>query len=377
MKEKIQRLLKASKEVINNCSLPNGAIVAANTDLINYPPNAVSYRFVWPRDASYTCVAANLLGLNKIPERFFYWILDHAENFKTTKKLYNVYNTNGTIHGTCLPKKFYNISSKTAKNYFYINAFGTHFQADQYGALLWAIDHHIKTTKRKPKRLLILIRLLTEGLCNSWNNDHFKYPCFDLWEEIVTNPKKKQVHISSLAMAILGLECSMNYFSSAKTKRILKQMKERLNELIINKVPQIIKKNKKIDSSMLSLVWPTNLLTPNDKLFQCIINHIIKNNTNSQGGLLRYPGDKYSGMIKHGIHQLNGAGAWPILNFWISICLASVDKKKANNYHKWVVNKVNKYIPEQIFVEKNKKSISPLCWSHSMFVIASKKLGYF
>ena len=35
-----------------------------------------------------------------------------------------------------------------------------------------------------------------------------------------------------------------------------------------------------------------------------------------------------------------------------------------------------KYIPEQIFKEKFRKSVAPLAWSHAMFVIAAKELGY-
>jgi GH15 family glucan-1,4-alpha-glucosidase len=39
--------------------------------------------------------------------------------------------------------------------------------------------------------------------------------------------------------------------------------------------------------------------------------------------------------------------------------------------------KGRKHIPEQFFANRIQVSVSPLCWSHSMFVIASRKLGLF
>ncbi len=50
-------------------------------------------------------------------------------------------------------------------------------------------------------------------------------------------------------------------------------------------------------------------------------------------------------------------------------------KEEAMKYYNKVIDLVDKYIPEQIFDNKIQKSISPLCWSHAMFVIATKELG--
>ena len=54
------------------------------------------------------------------------------------------------------------------------------------------------------------------------------------------------------------------------------------------------------------------------------------------------------------------------------------NKLKALKYYKRVLDdlKKEKFIPEQIFGNNIQVSVKPLCWSHSMFVIASKELGY-
>ncbi|NIT03321.1 hypothetical protein GTO10_00005, partial [Candidatus Saccharibacteria bacterium] len=78
-RDKVRELLEKSKEVLLECSLDNGAIVAANSDRPDYPPQANYYRFVWPRDTSFACVAADRLGLFEIPEKFFAWMWERAE----------------------------------------------------------------------------------------------------------------------------------------------------------------------------------------------------------------------------------------------------------------------------------------------------------
>gem|GEM_PF-1330418 len=45
-------------------------------------------------------------------------------------------------------------------------------------------------------------------------------------------------------------------------------------------------------------------------------------------------------------------------------------------YYDWVLERTDEFIPEQIFDNEIQVSVSPLLWSHAMFVIASGVLGY-
>jgi len=86
---------------------------------------------------------------------------------------------------------------------------------------------------------------------------------------------------------------------------------------------------------------------------------------------MRYPGDRYDGTLRRA-----GAGAWPLLNFWMSIYyIKSGNRREARKYFDWVIERVDKKLPEQI-KNNNPSSIIPLTWSHAMFIIASKFLGY-
>lgn len=97
-------------------------------------------------------------------------------------------------------------------------------------------------------------------------------------------------------------------------------------------------------------------------------------------GVYRYENDEYDGwMYQKNMHRKKGAGYWPLLNFWMALYYLEADNKtKAMKYYNKVIldMKGKKYIPEQIFNNNIQVSVSPLCWSHSMFVIVSKNLGY-
>jgi GH15 family glucan-1,4-alpha-glucosidase len=60
----------------------------------------------------------------------------------------------------------------------------------------------------------------------------------------------------------------------------------------------------------------------------------------------------------------------------MSIYYSCGEKDNARKFFDLPLGRIDKYIPEQIFEDKSRPSISPLLWSHAMFVIAAKFLGY-
>ena len=92
---KIENMIRVSKEIIRESQLDNGAIVAANATKDYYPPTAKNYFYVWPRDASYVCIAADIAGIGGVQEKFFDWCLERAEGFNETGLFYEKYYVNG------------------------------------------------------------------------------------------------------------------------------------------------------------------------------------------------------------------------------------------------------------------------------------------
>ena len=91
MKNKIKQLLDSSKDVILDCTLENGGIVAANSSKEYYSKDAKNYFYVWPRDGAYNCMAADVVGINYIQEKFFTWLSDRAEGWEETGLFYEKY----------------------------------------------------------------------------------------------------------------------------------------------------------------------------------------------------------------------------------------------------------------------------------------------
>ncbi|MBN2594498.1 MAG: glycoside hydrolase family 15 protein [Sedimentisphaerales bacterium] len=392
-RNKIKELIQVSKEVIEDGSLENGAIVAANSDKSIYPATTQDYRYVWIRDAAYVCMAADLLGLREIPERFFNWCFNRAEDFKETGLFYNAYNVNGTIHGTLISPNEPRVPRHLRETCIDLIHCGTQFQPDQSGSLLFAIDHHVKHFNTDVSKFKKLIEKAASGICRVWKGDAFILPCYDLWEERCVLPKQRGFHTYSLAMCIAGLRAAIEMQGKKKKwMRTKKEMSDTFAKVYSGSTKSIHRTYRKgklarnritgkndmlPDTSLLGLVWPSGILNPNDEVMKRTVREVIKSNTTNGGDLFRYPADRYCGGVRKGWVTLTGAGTWPLLSFWMSIYYnLSGDKENARKFFDRTLERIDKYIPEQIFEDKSRSSISPLLWSHAMFVIAAKYLGH-
>ncbi len=340
----MDRLLQRSRRVIMACALENGAIVASDTDSTNYPKNVKSYRYVWPRDAAYTCVAADILGLDHISEGFFEWCEKRAYGPCETGFFLENYHTNG------LPNR------QTGSP-----------QLDQTGTVLWAIKEHgggwdgLTTT-------------LADGLLRVWDGDHFKIACADLWEERIAHPKKKQNHTYTLASCSMGLRCAYELTGDEKYGRVSEEMAACI-ETKHGKIPRTTGvRPDTVDASLIGLVWPFDVLEKEGVIANAIAR--IEREIMRNGCLMRYPKDIYDSQ-QRGYEPVNkGAGSWPLLNLWMCIAKAKMGKKRdAARYFDWVRENTDELIPEQVFDDKDRKSVKPLCWAHSLYAIAAKELG--
>jgi GH15 family glucan-1,4-alpha-glucosidase len=349
----ISNLIESSKQVIKDCVLENGSIVAANCAKDYFPKEAKYYTYVWPRDASFTCVAADILKID-IQERFFDWCMGRAEGFQDTGLFYEKYFVNGL---------------KALQR----------FQPDQTGSVLWAIWHHFKDDPTKATKYKRLIIKAANGICKKWEKDHFSLITNDLWEERLTFPDLKDNFTYSLAACIKGLECANMIIPCNRWVKVAAMMRERLeshHEDYFFRSYGVLS-DMRIDASLLGLVYPFEVFLPSDRRIISTVRK-IEANIVIEGGVHRYENDDYDGWMFEDLHRNKGAGAWPLLNFWMSIYYSKAgDKSKAEKCYNWVLERVDTpFIPEQIFSNNKQVSVRPLCWSHSMFILASKELGY-
>lgn len=347
------QIVEISKTILKDCSLDNGGIVAANSSKDYFPAAAKNYYYVWPRDAAFACLAADLYGMHEIPQRFFSWCINRAEGFRETGLFYEKYHPNG------------------------LKAL-SRFQPDQTGSLILAVYHHLMKHPPSTGEKLYpeIINKAAEGLCKVWDEDHFTLVSNDLWEERLCFPDLKETFTYSLASCIGGLRAADELLPSTKWRNVARQMKDRLDMHFeghfirsYGKLP-----DRRIDASVLGLVYPFGVYDANDERIRATIGE-LEQKLNFNGGIHRYEHDEYDGWMIDGHHRKKGAGAWPLLNFWLAIYfLKSGNKEKASRYFNWVLNKTShtQFLPEQVFENSLQQSVSPLLWSHVMYLLASE-----
>ncbi|MBU1167812.1 hypothetical protein KKC60_05435 [Patescibacteria group bacterium] len=353
--DKIQKTIERSKEVIKDVSVINGGIVAANTDQPYYPRHAKNYHYVWPRDAAYICVAADMIGLD-ITNPFLAWLESRPEDFVKEGLLFERYATNGRKEGS------------------------GQFQPDQAGTILWAIYEHLKDERDKCREHEVLIRRLADGLVSEWKGKYFFKNTVDLWEEGArrTSTKMENNFTYSLAACGRGLMLADQLINNPSWAKASSQMLELVGQAYSKERQYFLRNHGRIDdfnvdASLLGLVYPFEAVEANDER---MINTVkmMEEKIVENGGVHRFEMDYYDG--EGSGHE--GGGAWPILNFWMAIYYATKgDRNKSEEYYFWVLDKIDDdgFIPEQIF-EDFREGIKPLAWSHAMFIVASKHLGF-
>jgi len=347
-------LLTVSKQVIRDCALNNGAIVAANSFMPYYPKDAANYLYVWPRDAAFICMAAEALGINDIQQPFFTWLIERAEGWNTTGLFYEKYYLNGR---------------KALSR----------FQPDQAGIVVFMVGNYIKKNLRLKAKYEHLITHTALGLTKIWNKNSFGVPTNDLWEGRIAYPDLEENFSYSTAACVAGLRVANQLFPTADFENTCNEMEyallqsAKVNGYFCRSFGKLI--DQGIDASLLGLIWPYEIISPTSDLTKNTIQRILQ--LENAYGLYRYEHDEYDGWMLNTGHRNKGAGYWPLLNFWLAIVLSKMGKKDdANKYFQKVLQDLQSYyIPEQIFSNNIQVSVTPLCWSHAMFVLASAELG--
>lgn len=352
---KVHQLINSSQQVINDVCLDNGAIVAANTTKEYYPAEAVNYFFVWPRDAAYIAMAAHELGQGEVIINFLHWIRQRAEGWQENGLLY----TNYCAHG------IREISS---------------YQPDQAGILLYAIWYCLEGNKEKLSEFKDVITKTADGLVSVWGGECFNVVTNNVWEGRYAHPDLKENFSYSLAAVASSLEKAASMTGESKYQQTAEEMKKMLKDNL-SKYGYAVSRfgrmdNRNINASALGLVYPFGVFEPKDEIINETMNR-IQGVLVKDYGVYRSAYDRYDGWMHQGRKMNKGAGYWPLLNFWMSIVLnRKGERSEAEKYFNKVLQDVNEYIPEQIFANNIQKGVSPLGWSHAMFVLASKELGY-
>ena len=356
------------KENINRTTLITMLLSNYNGGIIASPSTYPDYRYVWNRDSSYICMALDLYGIHDIPEKFFQWC-----------------SLSQNPNGSWLQNYFVNGKPRL-----------TAMQDDQVGITIYSLLVHYNITKNK-KILIKHWNMVKKAgnyiyeVLNSLKNS------FDLWEE--------NIGIFSYTIGALygGLNSAVkiakiinikDYNLLYKWENKIKYIKDNIHKIYSEKEKRFIKSinplnnivDLTIDTSILGLSFPFNLVSPDDERMINTANQIEKAFNYNIGGIGRYPNDVYF-----------GGNPWIITTLWLALyyrqlveTLKEKDKLNGNNNNnkniekyseksnkliKWSLKyQFNGLYPEQIHKDIGVPiSAIPLGWSHAMVLMALNK----
>lgn len=347
----ITRLLDSSRKVFQDCQLENGGIVAAPSHMPYFPKEAKNYFFVWPRDALFICRAASRLGLN-LHDGLFEWAV-RAEGWAETGLFFEKYNANG-------------------------NKARHEWQPDQTGSVLLAIQDRYPMGEMPP-HVEHLLTHSANGLCARWNGKSFDWRAQDLWEERFASADYEQNFTYSIAACARGLMAAYQLRGNERWREVAEQMIAIIDGFWTERFGRTSGRlpDRRIDGSLVGLAYPFRIIDASDPRMTATIDEIMRRLW--ADGVMRYEGDDYDGhMYADGYHRKNGAGHWPLLTLWLAITHAERgEMEKAFALYNHVLSTVPEsgMIAEQVFDNDIQVAVSPLAWSHAMFVLATEALG--
>jgi len=353
---RIVELIALSESVYDACLLPNGCLVAAPSHLPIYPASAKSYLYCWPgRDLGFALVAMEALGRD-VRATLLRWLWERAEDFQLSGLIYEEYHPNG-------PRR------------------GAEWQPDQAGTLLWAL---CKAPHTDDVTEVNVVRVLADGLANMWDGKLFVMRHRDLWERRFASPRHGSNFGYTLAATAKGLRLASEVYNNALWQRCADEMTAQLEDGWRDSAGHYLRRfgpigdDPVIDASLIGLAWPFDVLSEAERVQATVAE--IETRLLSELGVYRYLFDGYDGEVERvGAELRQGAGAWPLLTFWLAIVRQRLGQPdRAREIYRIGLDNIDPdgYLPEQVFpVGGERIGVRPLLWSHMMFVLATLELG--
>jgi phosphorylase kinase alpha/beta subunit len=177
-----------------------------------------------------------------------------------------------------------------------------------------------------------------------------------MWEE------DEELHASSVGACIAGLESIKRLPQIQVPEELIQKGKEALNALLPRE-----SERKFVDLSLLSLIWPYNVVTEEqrDKILENVEYHLLR-----ERGVIRYKGDRY---YNKNNDQVSEEAEWTFGLAWLAIIYQKMGQTdKAYEYLKnLIAADTQDGVPELYFSNSPEyNDNTPLGWSESLFIVA-------
>lgn len=337
------KLIKQHLEILKGLQYESGLFAASKKNI------GTGYDKAWLRDNFYECLAFEVVEDFDTVRKTYRAILDIFK--KHEKKIdYAISNKPEYTHQYIHPR--YN--PQTFEEYW--EEWGNK-QNDSIGCILFKIgelEARGAGSIIKDEDDLRVIQKLVWYLSTLeyWND-----PDSGMWEE------NQEIHASSVGACVAGLSAIAVVDLIDVPERLLESGRAVLRELLPRE-----SKEKFTDLALLSLIWPYNVVTPEERevILQNVEYHLLKDH-----GVIRYKGDRYYNNNTDGWSE---EAEWTFGLSWLAIIYEKLgEEEQANKFIELAKNAVTKdgLVPELYYSNSDRfNDNTPLGWSESMFIVA-------
>ena len=354
------RLRRASIRIIKANQAITGAYIAS--------PNFRVYNYSWFRDGAFIAEAMSASGETESALNFHKWatrvIIDREEKIASLiRKKRQGEEIAPEEHLHCR----YRADGQESDEYW------TNLQLDGFGTWIWSLDKFLSRGNALHGATYRAVETLVGYLSTFWEIESY-----DWWEESFGHQ-----HVASLGSIAAGLKaCSTWKELSTESRNVAGDCANEIVDLIVEKglINGRLAKwinGEGIDSSLLSLIAPFELIEGNGSIAQSTIEAVSE-----ELGIF--------GTYRHKKDGYFGGGRWPLLSCFLGLSLIKAgDTAKAAEILDWVESLINDdlELPEQLetpllFPEMRAEWIAswgepavPLLWSHAMYLSLSNALN--
>ncbi len=372
-------LYSNSLRIIKQGQSESGAYIAC--------PNFPTYHYCWLRDGSFVAHAMDIAGEFASAKAFFRWAGCTIQKYEAKVEIVRQHLKAGVPIGKddALHTRYTLDGNETN-----VDSTWGNFQIDGYGTWLWALSEHIHRSGD-----ISLLKELSEPLQTTLRYLElvWQLPNYDCWEE-----HPECLHPYSLATVFAGFNSIASLAHAGwidarlgTVKKLADQVKDFLvkyavyeGHLVKHILPGRAGEPPKpiplsgVDSSLIGLAVPYNVLTSNDPVMQATIDAIETELHQPNRGVYRYKADVYY-----------GGGEWLVLTAWLGWYYANTGKiKEAKSLLAWIESQadVQGCLPEQVsdymlapkdfepWLKKWGAVANPLLWSHAMYIILANAI---
>ncbi len=350
-------------------------------------PAFPTYQYCWLRDGSFIAHAMDTAGEFESAAAFFRWVGRTIQKFSYKVEIARLHlQGNLPIGKDDLLHTRYTLDGEEVT----VDSTWGNFQIDGYGTWLWSLGEHVKMSGDTSilNELYESIETTVKYLELVW-----KLPNYDCWEE-----HPEYLHPYSLATVYAGFNSIADLIHEGKIKQSsvpVKELADQVKAFILASgvkdgklvklfepagipVNSKLNGNSSVDSSLIGISIPYQVLEPEDPIVVATMQAIESDLHRPDGGVYRYKSDVYY-----------GGGEWILLTAWLGWYYTSIKKyDMAKELSKWIEAQAdeNGFLAEQVsehilepnsfdpWVKKWGPIAKPLTWSHAMYIILTNAI---